>query len=200
MKKLLISAVLIATPLFAQSNSVTLSLLQPQFSNESASTQDEQIPIELQSRTGFAIEAAHQFGRTSIGVRVARMTSPLEAEFDTTTVGAGSLTLTPISANLMVHGRRGRFEPYAGAGAAYVMTSNLHSGGLDSLGLGSVQVENDLTYVLNAGAVVAISPRFGVNFEARYMPVDVTAESDFAGNGDVKFKTLTLGAGLKWSF
>jgi opacity protein-like surface antigen len=199
MKRLLLLA-LFASSAMAQSNSVTLSIAQPRFSGESAIADGERIPVGMQSRTGFGIEAAHQFGRASVALAVHRSSSPVSASFDTQTMRAGSLTVTPISATFALHRGSGRIDPYAGAGIAYVMTGNLRSRDLDTIGLGRLSVSNDVTYLVNAGAGIAISPTLRLKLDARYMPVRVKATAIDATSARLKFNSLTTSAGLQWSF
>ena len=190
MKRILLLLLLVSSSAFAQSNSITFSLLQPQFGGESAIAEGERIPVGLASRTGFAIGAERRFGRFSAGIHASRLSSPASAE----DIRVGSLTLTPISANVALHGSGRRIAPYAGAGAAYVMTSNLRS---DTIG--RVDVGNDVTWLLNAGVNVRATERFSVNFDIRYMPIGVDVKANGTG-GDLEFRTITTGAGLRWNF
>ena len=202
MKKLLLISIatLAASAAMAQSNTITLSALQPQFSGESATTGGERIPLGLRSKVGYEIEAAHRVGRTSFAIAAGRMSAPATAPVTGGRVGVGSMALTPITAAIALHGGSGRFDPYIGAGAAYVMTGNLRSTNLDSLGLGTVSLGNDFTYIVNAGFAVAVSPGVGLKFDARYMPVSVGALAADGSRGHVEFNTVTLAAGVQWKF
>ena len=203
MKKLfLISiAALVASAAMAQSNTIALSALQPQFSGESATTDGERIPLGLRSRVGYEIEAAHRVGRTSFALSAGRMSAPANAPVQGGSVRIGSMSLTPMIAAVALHGGSStRFDPYIGAGAAYVMTGNLRSANLDSLGIGTVSLGNDFTYAVNAGVGIAMSPGIGLKFDARYMPVSIGATAADGSSGHVEFKTITLAAGVQWKF
>lgn len=198
MKRLLL-ILAIATTASAQTNSVTFSILQPRFSSASARIDGDSMPISFRSRSGFRLGFARSLGRAAFDVDVARMSTPASIATPGGSFGVGTLTLTPISATVSVHGGNDRFTPYIGAGAAYVMTGDLQSSDLAAQGLGRVTVDNDLTYLLNAGLGIAVTPAVSVNLDARYMPVNVAARFD-DGRAQVKFNALTFGAGLRWRF
>jgi outer membrane protein W len=202
MKRLLLltTILLAASTASAQTNSLTLNLFQSRFSSASAVADGERIPIGLRSRTGYGIEAAHDFGRSILAVAITRSTTPVGASFGTQPMSAGSLTVTPISATFAVHSGNARVDPYIGAGLAYVMTGNLRSNDLDTIGLGSMNVGNDLTYVINGGVSFGMSRALRLKLDARYMPVSVSATAADATRGELKFKALTIGAGLQWTF
>jgi opacity protein-like surface antigen len=191
---IVITLFLLATTAAAQ-NTVSVSILHPQFSSVSASADGESIPVGLDSRTGFAIEAAHKAGRLAFGMSASRFNAPASASLGADRVGVGSLALMPVTADMTYQGNAGRVAPYIGAGIAYVTTGNLHSNTL-----GSIAVGNDFTYNVKAGLDVALSPRVAINLGARYMPVSVSAIAGGEPSGRLKFNTLTIGAGLQWSF
>lgn len=199
MKRLLL-VLAVATTASAQSNGLTFSLVQPQFSGASASLEGERLPITLRSRSGFRLEGSHDFGRASFGIDVARFTAPATATFPQGTIGVGSLTLTPISATVALHGNLGRVQPYIGAGAAYLMTGNLRSRDLDAAGIGAVSVGEDFTFLATTGLVVPVSNGLAFRFDARYMPVSVGARPAVPEKATVKFNAVTIGAGLRWNF
>jgi opacity protein-like surface antigen len=184
----------------AQSNRFTLSVLQPKFSSVSATAEGENVPVRMTSRTGFALHAAHEIGRMSFGFSAARFSAPVSATLGQQDVGMGSLTLTPISATVAFHAGNGRVDPYIGGGVAWVMTSNLRSDGLNAVGLDSVSIGDDFTYVVNAGVNIPVTSALVVNLDARYMPVSVSAHAVDAPPAEMKFKTTTIGVGLQWKF
>jgi opacity protein-like surface antigen len=184
----------------AQTNSVTFSILQPQYSSASARVEGEKMPIAFNTRSGFRLGYSHSIGRGAFDIDVARISAPASATFPEGTFGVGTLTLTPISATVSLHGGSGRFDTYIGAGAAYVMTGDLHSDEMAAQGVDRIGIGNDLTYVVNAGAGVAMSPAVSLTLDARYMPVGVSATVAGSPQAEVKFNALTWGAGLRWRF
>jgi len=198
MKTFMLALLLLATTAaFGQDNSVVLRLTSSQFSGESASIEgDESVPFSLSSNAGIGVGFTHQFTpRFSAAFDVMRLRPDLEAHIDGIAIDGGTLSLTPLTAIARVHGR----YVYAGAGLAYVTTGDLRSNDLDLAGIGSVSVDNDLTYVLNAGVSVPAGKSLHIDFDARYFPVEVDATTG-AGRGSLKFNSLLLGVGLGWRF
>lgn len=187
---------IIAASAMAQSNSITLSAVQPQYSGVSAGTGGDSIPLGLRARTGYQIEAAHRFARTSLALSASHVSAPANSD----EVGIGSIALTPIAATVAMHGGGDRFDPYIGVGAAYVMTGNLRSASLDALGFGTVSLGNDFTYLLKVGAAIRVAPSVAVKLDARYMPVSVSATAADSTTAHVRFNALTFAAGVQWSF
>lgn len=198
MKRLLL-LLCFAASAFAQ-NSISFTLLQPRFSGVSANSDGEAIPVGLRSKTGLGFEAAHRIGRVSLGMSASRMTAPASTVSGLDRMSVGSLALTPITADVAFHGNGGRVDPFIGAGLAYVMTGNLRSANLDSIGLGTVAVGNDFTYNVKAGVGFVVAPRVALQVGARYMPVSVRASAANAGAARLRFNTLTYGIGISWSF
>ena len=188
---------LAATAALAQDNSVVLRLTSSQFSGERASiVGEESLPFSLSSNAGYGIGFTHRFSpRFSAAFDVMRLRPDVKTDVGGVGIDGGTLALTPVTAIARVHGR----YVYAGAGLAYVMTGDLRSADLDSAGIGSVSVDNDLTYVLNAGVSVPAGTSLHIDFDARYFPARVDASTS-AGHGNLKFNALLLGVGLGWRF
>jgi len=198
MKTFLLALLLLSTTAaFAQDNSVMLRLATPRFSGEKASIEgEESLPFSLSSNVGIGAGFAHQFSpRFSAAFDVMRLRPDVKADVDGIGIDGGTLSLTPITAIARVHGH----YVYAGAGLAYVMTGDLRSNDLDLAGIGGISVDNDLTYVLNAGVSVPAGKSLHIDFDARYFPVEVDATTG-AGRGKLKFTSLLLGVGLGWRF
>jgi opacity protein-like surface antigen len=200
MKRLLTTLLLTSALSASAQNSISFSLLQPQYNSASARVDGENLPISLGGRSGFRLGYSHAVGRAAFDVDIARLSAPASATFPEGKFAVGTLTLTPISASVSLHGNSGRFEPYIGAGAAYVMTGDLRSSELAAEGVDRIGIGNDLTYLVNAGVGVAMSPAVSLTFDARYMPIGVSATVVGSPSADVKFNALTWGAGLRWRF
>jgi len=188
---------LTSTSLFAQSNSVIVRVAVPQYSGDRASVAGEgDLPFTLSSNLGYGIGFAHSFSpRFSAAFDVMRLNPDVRTTVDGVRLDAGSMTMTPLTAIARIHSR----YAYAGAGVAYVTTGDLRSDDLDLTGIGSVSVDNELTYVLNAGLSIPAGKSMHIDFDARWLPMNVDVSSA-PGRGSLKFNTLILGAGLGWKF
>ncbi|HUJ13639.1 MAG TPA: OmpW family outer membrane protein [Thermoanaerobaculia bacterium] len=112
----------------------------------------------------------------------------------------GRLTMTPLTATLQWHAEHEhRFDPYAGAGLAWVHASNIHSSDLTNAGIGTVHVESRVGFTALAGASYAITHPFAVAVEARYIGYQPSS-----GPADARLKLqlspLVYSVGLRWRF
>jgi len=194
---MLVLLLLITTAAFAQDNSVVFRLASSHYSGERTSTDaGDNIPFSLSSSAGYGIGYAHQFSPSfSAAFDVMRLRPKARTDVDELRLDAGTLSLTPIMAIARVHAR----YAYAGAGLAYVTAGDLHSADLDSSGIGRISVDNDFTYVLNAGASIPAGKSLHIELDARYFPVSVRASTPNE-KGSLKFNTLLVGVGIGWHF
>jgi len=195
MKRLALLILLAALPAFAQSNAISLSLLQPQFSSGSVSLDGDRVGVKMQSRTGFGAGFTHRFANDwSVTIDARQLRAPGTAQFSPS-ARVGTFDLKPLAA--LVHYNVGNV--FIGAGIADVMTGDLRSSDLEAMGIGKVSLSDDVTYVIDGGFALPIRGPVGVAIEARYMPVNVKARAQ-SQSATLKFNALTLGAALRWKF
>jgi len=192
--RLLLLTLFAASTAFAQSNSVSVSIFQPQFNGGSAVIEGERVGVDLKARTGFGAGLTHRTGSWSFSVDARQLHAPASADFSPR-ANAGTLDLTPIAA--LVHYHRG--PVFIGAGIADVMTGDLHSADLDAMGIHDVSVGDDVTYVIDGGFTLPLRGPVSVSIDGRYMPVSVDAKSS-GRKATLKFDALTAGATLHWNF
>lgn len=103
-------------------------------------------------------------------------------------------TYGPSALTLQYHPNRGgRFQPYVGAGAVYMIVFDS-----DDASFRDVTIEDDLAPVLQAGANVMFTPRFGVFGDVKKGFLRTTARGTFGGTpieGDVKLDPWVISAG-----
>ncbi|HEX8408175.1 MAG TPA: OmpW family outer membrane protein [Thermoanaerobaculia bacterium] len=205
MKKsvLLMMALLVAAPLFAQERRTTVTVWASQVEMQGENDLDGGFTTDFED--GNALGA-------SVNVFVARMFS-VEASvfgirsdaamaFEGTSLDLGSIDLVPVTLGVQLHPfGSSRFDPYVGAGGAYVMADDLNSNDLDTLGLGRIELENELTYYLNAGVGFQITEGFGLVIDGRYIPYETSSRSTrTGGEQDLEFGPQILSAGLRFRF
>lgn len=119
------------------------------------------------------------------------------AEFD-----LGNFDLTPLSLGAQLHPFGGRrIDPYVGAGGAYVLGDDFFTPDLDVAGVGRIELENELTYYLNAGIGFQITEGFGIVLDGRYIPYQPSSRSSVTGvEQDLDLSTRILSAGLRLRF
>lgn len=205
MKKsvLLMMALLVAAPLVAQERKTTVTVWA------------SQVEMDGENDLGGGFTTDFEDGNAlgaSVNVFVARMFS-VEASvfgirsdasmaFEGTTLDLGSIDLVPVTLGVQLHPfGSSRFDPYVGAGGAYVMADDLNSNDLDTLGLGRIELENELTYYLNAGVGFQITEGFGLVIDGRYIPYETSSRSSATGGEqDLEFRPRILSAGLRFRF
>lgn len=114
----------------------------------------------------------------------------------------GSLDLLPISLLAQFHLAPGsRFDPYIGAGAAYVLSDDLTSDDLDALEAGTVDLEDSFTGAVNAGLAIRITENFGVVLDGRYFDYKPTSFSTGDDSQvDLELQPLLLSVGARFRF
>jgi outer membrane protein W len=194
----LLLLLLLTTTASAQNNSINVRFASTQYSGERASVAGESsVPFSQSSNGGYGIGYARQFTpRFSAAFDFMSIRANTRATIDAVRLDAGTMTVTPFTAIARVHA--GRYA-YAGAGIAYVTTSDLHSKAFDNAGIGTVSIASDTTYVLNAGVSIPATRNLHVDFDARYLPMNVRAGAS-SGKGTLKFNAMILGAGIGWRF
>lgn len=163
------------------------------------------VNLEFESSVGFGI-SANWFWWDRFSIELAAMALEPEAEV---TVGGfdqeldfGRLDMMPITLTFQAHlNPDARFDPYIGLGAAYVMVDGLASDDLRELGTEEVEVDDEFTFLVNAGVGISISPNFGITIDARYIPLEPVARAvDDPEELDLELNPLIISAGLRWRF
>jgi len=205
MKSAAIMALLIvcAVPLAAQDRNVNLTVFIGQ--------------AEITGETdlgGFEpeFEDANALG-ASVNVFFGNYVSVEAAAFGIRTEGAlvldnaasfdlGNFNVTPITLGAQVHllGKR-RFDPYIGAGGAYVIGDDFFTPDLDAAGVGRIELDSEATYYLNAGIGFQVTEGFGIVIDGRYIPYEPATRSTVTGiERDFDLTTQILSAGLRLRF
>lgn len=140
----------------------------------------------------FAIEGAVFTVRSDAGLTLGD-----QALFD-----LGKLNLTIFNAGIQLHPLGGsRFDPYIGAGAAYVLGDDFHTPDLDVVGIGRVELENEFTYYYGAGIGFRITEGFGIVVDGRYVPYEPSSRSAATGvEQDLEISPRILSAGIRLRF
>ncbi len=119
-----------------------------------------------------------------------------------TPIDLGAVKLTAFSLGAQIHlAGRSRFDPYAGAGAAYIVASNLTSSDLVSGAVGSIELDDQVTYYINAGIGIQIAGGLAVVLDGRYLPFETDSRSTVTGvEQKIDLTTQLLSLGLRLRF
>jgi outer membrane protein len=217
MKKLVVAfavlAMFAAVPAAAQDRSVDIignvSWVDISGDNTFEGSIDD-FDVEFDSDMGYGLGINVFWGERVSTEFAASLISP-EVTFNPTNGGvpgflAGDLEMIPITATLQYHfAPNSRIDPYVGAGAAYVLFDDIDdSEDLDDIDVDSIEFDDDAGFVVNAGVDFSFSDSFALNLDAKYVPVEASANATFAsGPGqafDVEVNPLILSAGLRLKF
>lgn len=200
---------LAAFPAFAQAP-VDVSVFASWVDAQGETPLEEGLELDFESGTGFGV-AVNWFWGTRISTEFAASAVSLDGTIEADDEGAddedplvdlGSIDMMPITATLQFHFARDRmFDPYLGIGAAYILADDLASDDLDALEIGPIEVDDEFTYVLNAGIGVRFTDTFGLYLDGKYIPFEpaTRAEGD-PEDFDVEINPIVFSAGVRFRF
>jgi outer membrane protein W len=200
--KCLVVILFAALPLVAQERDVRITVFASQVSIDGEEL-DASFDTEFEDGNGYGFGASMPFNRF-LGLEAAifslrnesRLIFEGEAPFE-----LGRVDLVPITVGVQAHLTGGRrFDPYVGAGAAYVMASDLYSNDLDIVGIGRIEVDNELTYYVNAGIGFDFTPRFGIGIDGRMIPYEPGTRGATGDDVELDLSPTILSAALRFRF
>jgi outer membrane protein W len=109
----------------------------------------------------------------------------------------GDLDVVPLTAVLQWRpDLEGDWDPYVGVGGAHIFFGSL------ALSEGKVEFDDDTALVLNAGLDVALSERWFINGDVKYLPIETGVEgrSSLGPSADIGFEPLIASAGVRYRF
>jgi outer membrane protein W len=195
---ILAALVLLASlPLTAQSNDVGLWIAGARIQD----TTEEDGKLDFDDARGFGASINHYWA-SHLSTELAA--TALESERGRISAGGvplldvGELKLTPITLALQFHlAPSSRFDVYAGGGAAYVLTDDLSSSDLDLAGIGTVRVDDGVTWMANAGATIGLGERWGIGVDAKYIAFRPDSAADGGEPTRLDLKPLVVSAGVR---
>lgn len=200
--KWLLVVLFAALPLFGQDRNVRITVFASQVSMDEAEL-DEEFDTEFDDGTGFGLAASAPINRF-LGVEAAifslrnesRLLFQGEAPFE-----LGRADLVPIMVGVQAHLTGGRrFDPYIGAGGAYVIASDLYSEDLDVVGIGRIEVDSEFTYYLNAGIGFDFTDRFGLAVDGRFIPFEPSTQAAAGEEVELDLSPTVISAALRFRF
>jgi len=190
-----IFAAAVASPLFAQSNEISI------LAGSTSVGSSEGIEFDNASAVGLAY---NRFWTNLISTELSGTRSSHDGSLrfgDQQLIDLGSLDLTTIGATLQFHFiNSGSLDVYAGPGIAYVSAGDLKSNDLAAAGITSVDIDTQTSWLVNAGGAFKFGHGVAIGVDGKY--VHYEPDSSSAG-GDVvalKLDPLTVGLTLKFHF
>jgi outer membrane protein W len=175
---LVLLAFLVSAPLAAQGNVGVDLGVWASWTRMAGPTEFEleQAELTFDDANGFGISANFFWGRrisTELAVYSLRSDAVLTGSGNLPyALDLGSMNLTPITGTLQFHFAREAFlSPYVGVGVAHVIVGNLESDDLNLVGIGPIDVDDEFSYVANAGLSLRLTPNFSLGLDAKYIPL-----------------------------
>ena len=206
----LLLLLLMAVPMSAQDRAFDLTGYASWVDTSSEGTLDETtsnpVDINFDGTLGYGIAANIFFGRLSTEFAIVRVESDVSVrQRAVNNAGDTQAEMMPITAVLQFHlAPNGRFDPYVGAGAAYVLIDDVDAPDeLSNLDFESLDFDDDVGLALNAGVGIKLTDNFGITLDAKYVPLESSARAVRTGDAaDVKFdiNPVILSAGLSLRF
>lgn len=179
-----------------------------QFGSQEIADPDFDAELEFDDGSGFGV-SANWFWNENFSTELFAMALDTDAVFRVglgtsprEDINLGSIDLTPIMLTGQYHfAPRGRVDPYVGAGLAYVLADDLEAFVSEDLEVERVMIDDELTFVLNAGLGVALTPAFGLNLDLRYLPLEPASQT--AGDPeelDLEMNPMIVSVGLRYRF
>lgn len=210
MKKLIIAFAVLAFPLAvsAQSNELGVFVSMPQF--ESTTIADEDLgdfELEFEEDMGYGVNFNHYFSpNLSLDLAAQSLSAEMQASLGgggaTLTFDIGEIDLMAYSAALQFHfGRGARFAPYVGGGAAYVTgdVEILEDPENDPDATEELDLENEITWLANAGVNINLTPSFAINGDVKYIAYEAAGEDAEEGD-ELEINPLVISAGVRFRF
>ena len=204
MKKFLIVMLLLSAPLFAQESNKHLTIWVSQVEMQG----DPEIggsgfEFDFEQSNALGVSFNKGINRWfSVEGSVFAIRSDAVLAFEDAELDLGSFDLVPFTLGAQVHFLGdSRFDPYVGAGAAYIIADDLNSSDLDTLGLGRIELDNDITYYVNAGIGVRIAGGFGLTVDGRQIQYEPSSRSTATGvEQDLDLSPRLVSVGLRLRF
>lgn len=203
----LLLTVAVALPQAAQERNVKLSLFysqaEMQGENELGDVVLSQV-LDFQDADGYGASANFMVG-PFFSVEAALFNLRTDTALvldDTMSIDFGTLSLTPVTLGGQFHilGDR-RIDPYVGGGIAYVIGDDLLSPETETAGLGRIEVEDAVTYYLNAGVALQLTQGFGIVVDARQIQYEPSSRSTATGvERDLELTPRIYSAGVRLRF
>ena len=109
----------------------------------------------------------------------------------------GDLDVIPLTAVVQWRPKMGGdWNPYLGVGAAHIFFGRL------PLVQGDVEFEDDTALVINAGLDIALTERWFINGDLKYLPVETgtAGRSPLGPSAEVRFEPVIGSAGVRFRF
>ncbi|MBW3564832.1 MAG: porin family protein [Acidobacteria bacterium] len=196
---LLISAAMASAPVLAQDVDLAVWGVSHTFQGDNRIDDVNDIDIEFDENIGFGLTGDLHWTdlfSTEIGVYALDADGTLNLGFLDERIDLGSLDVMPVTATLRAHFGTDRFDVYVGAGGAWVMFDDLSSVDLREGGTEFIEIDDELTWLANAGLTFWLNEGFGIGVDAKWIALEADTLSDTGEAIPLELDPLMISGGL----
>jgi outer membrane protein len=167
---------------------------------------NDPVGINFDPTIGYGVSANIFFGNhLSTEFAITRVENDVTFRRRAVNASGDGVEMMPITGTLQWHfAPTGTIDPYIGAGAAYVLIDDVdRPSELNNLDFESIDFDDDIGLVLNAGLGIRLGERFGLYLDGKYVPLEASATARrTVGAQDTTFdiNPVILSAGLSLRF
>lgn len=183
---------------YAQNNELGFFISTSQFDDSEINEAGDVFDVEFDEDMGYGLSYnRYWFGGFSTEFAYQQLGADLTVSFEDIAGDAGDLDLDILSATAQLHfGRGSTFSPYIGGGVAYVSGE---AGAIDEAELESVDLENEVEFLVNAGLDLNFGRSFGLFVDGKYVMYEARGEGDSEDDA-IDINPLIIAGGIKWRF
>ena len=193
-----LSLLLLPLAAAAQSNELGVFISTSQFDDSELTDGIDTIDVEFDEDMGYGVlYNRFWFGGFSTEFAYQQLGADLTASFEDITADAGDLDLDILSGTAQFHfARGGLLSPYIGGGVAYISGE---AGAIDEEEIESVDLENELEFLANAGLNLNLGTSFGLFLDGKYILYEARGEGDDEDDA-LDINPLIISGGVKFRF
>jgi opacity protein-like surface antigen len=199
-KRTLLALSLLLLPLTAaaQSNELGVFVSTSQFDDSELTDGIDTVDVEFDEDMGYGVlYNRYWFGGFSTEFAYQRLGADLTLSFEDIAADAGDLDLDVLSGTAQFHfARGGLLSPYIGGGVAYISGE---AGAIDEEEIESVDLENELEFLANAGLNLNLGRSFGLFLDGKYILYEARGEGDDEDDA-LDINPLIISGGVKFRF
>ena len=194
----LAAAFLLPLTAAAQSNELGVFASTSQFEDSEIEDAGDVFDAEFDEDMGLGVlYNRFWFGGFSTEFAYQRLGADLTLSADEISEDIGELDLDILSATAQLHMARGAIlSPYIGGGVAYVSGE---AGSIDEDEIETVDLENELEFLANAGLNLNLGRSFGIFLDGKYILYEARGEGESDGEA-LDVNPLIISAGVKFRF
>ena len=201
---LLFCAAMAGFPLYAQTRvDIGVWAVSPHIQGDNVIDDVNDIEIDFDEDVGYGVTGDVWWTdrwSTEVGIYGFNARGTQRIGFLDETLDLGDLDVQPVTATLRFHLGGDRFDFYLGAGGAYVLFQDLTSDELRLVGTERVEIDDETTWLADAGLTFQISENFALGLDAKWISLEVDTVSDAGEELTLDLDPLLISGGILMRF